>query len=100
MLKLFKVDCILISSLIFIVHQLEKVSQKVIPIILFLCVFINISVDIHILTGIEQLLNLYSYRSWCEGKCTPLAIKMIYLIGFCIFLQSVVQFGRYSLRYL
>ncbi len=97
MLKLFKVDCILI----FIVHQLEKVSQKVIPIILFLCVFINISeVDIPILTGIEQLLNLYSYRSWCEGKCTPLAIKMIYLIGFCIFLQSVVQFGRYSLRYL
>ncbi len=44
--------------MIIIAHQLEKDSQKVIPITVFLCVYQYIcEVDIPILTGIEQIIK-------------------------------------------
>lgn len=42
LLKLLKVRLILILLMFFIVHQLEKIFLRVIPIILFLCVVIDI----------------------------------------------------------
>lgn len=42
LLKLLKVRLILILLMFFIVHQLEKIFLRVIPMILFLCVVIDI----------------------------------------------------------